>query len=415
MMKILKISARNLVRYRRRTIMTAMLITVGIVVVLVFTSLADSFKSIMVGQITDSMLGHIQIHRKGYVASIDNLPLNLNLNQKAMEKVSHALDAMPEVETWSPRIQLGGMFSNFVETTNVRLNGIDPEKEFKTVPLLPARITAPDRSGPLLRRGEILVPELIAKGMKVKPGQDVVIIATNKDGSVNALTFKVRGIVGQSHGPRGRDGYIHIDDAASLLRMNKPEVSEVAVRLKRFKDVDRVAGALNAAFAGEKTPEGKPKFEVHTWDVLTPFGNILKIISVLNLSVKIILVAIVLISIMNVMIMAVYERIREIGTIAAIGTTPGKIMSLFMTEGLLLGVFGAVIGNIASAAIIFTLNAMKLSMSFGQMEHIPLAPALNPSGMAAVSAIVILIAVLASLQPAWKASRMEPVKALGHV
>ena len=133
------------------------------------------------------------------------------------------------------------------------------------------------------------------------------------------------------------------------------------------------------------------------------------------MSVKIILVAIVLISIMNVMIMAVYERIREIGTIAAMGTTPGKILCLFMTEGLLLGVFGAVIGNIFSAGIIFALNTMKLSMSFGQMEHIPLAPILNPSEMAAVSAIVILIAVIASLQPAWKASRMEPVKALGHV
>ena len=157
-------------------------------------------------------------------------------------------------------------------------------------------------------------------------------------------------------------------------------------------------------------------FEVHTWDVLTPFGNILKIINVLNLSIKVILVAIVLISIMNVMIMAVYERIREIGTIAAIGTSPGKIMALFMTEGLLLGVFGTVIGNIVGSAIIFALNAMKLTMSFGGLkDNIHLVPTLNPPDMAMVSAIVILIAVLASIQPAWKASHMEPVKALGHI
>lgn len=75
MLNILRLAGKNLMRYRRRTLLTTLLITIGIVAVLLFVSLSSSFRALMVGQITDSMLGHIQIHKKGYVASIDNLPL----------------------------------------------------------------------------------------------------------------------------------------------------------------------------------------------------------------------------------------------------------------------------------------------------------------------------------------------------
>jgi len=71
---IFKIAVRNLLRYKRRTLLTVSLITIGVVFVLVFISISGSFKNMIVGQITDSMLGHIQVHRRGYVASIDNLP-----------------------------------------------------------------------------------------------------------------------------------------------------------------------------------------------------------------------------------------------------------------------------------------------------------------------------------------------------
>jgi len=87
MLNVIKIAARNLRRYQRRTILTSALITLGVVAVLLFISITGSFKSMMVGQITDSMIGHLQIHRKGYLASIDNLPLNRNLNQQQVAKV----------------------------------------------------------------------------------------------------------------------------------------------------------------------------------------------------------------------------------------------------------------------------------------------------------------------------------------
>jgi putative ABC transport system permease protein len=113
--------------------------------------------------------------------------------------------------------------------------------------------------------------------------------------------------------------------------------------------------------------------------------------------------------------MAVYERIREIGTIAAIGTPPRRILSLFLTEGLLLGVGGAALGTAISLAAIYALNIWKITFDFGMQQGLVLSPAISVKDVAIIAVLVVLMALVASLQPAWKASRMDPVRALGHV
>jgi len=138
-------------------------------------------------------------------------------------------------------------------------------------------------------------------------------------------------------------------------------------------------------------------------------------IDLLTLFIKVILVSIVLISVLNVMVMAVYERIREIGTIAAIGTQPRRIMGLFLVEGLLLGVFGTLIGVALSLGAIFLLNIHKVTFAFGQQSHIVLAPTIGAWDVVAACVVVIVVASLASVQPAWRAARMDPIAALRHI
>lgn len=409
---LFKIAIRNLLRYKRRTLLTASLITIGVVFVLVFVSVTGSFKRMMIAQNTDSMLGHLQVHRKGYVASIENLPLNLNLKAGAITRLEAILDKQPEIESYSPRIKFGGMFSTFVETTSIRLNGIYPDRELKTVPLLATRVIEGKKS---LEKGEIWIPELLAKGMKTKIGDTIVIIATNQDGSVNGKQFRVSGVLESATGPGGRDGYIHIDDAMEVLRMDAKEISEYAIRLRNFRTLQPFSEKLDGLLAKELNQQNKPIFELHTWEKLSPFYNIARMIDIMTFFIKLMLIAIVLISIMNVMIMAVYERIREIGTIAAIGTLPGRILNMFVIEGFCLGVAGAIIGNIAGVVIIFILNMLKITYNFGRQEGIILQASINPSDIIVISVIVIIVSAIASLQPAFKASRMEPIKALRHV
>jgi len=409
---LFKIAIRNLLRYKRRTLLTASLITVGVVFVLAFIAVSGSFKNMMIGEITDAMLGHIQIHKKGYVASIDNLPLNLNLKAQAAARIDEILRSRKDVEASSPRLKFGGLFSNFAESTNVRLNGVYPEREFKTVPLLTSRIS---EGGKTIGKGEILIPSLLARGMKVKVGDPVVIVATNQDGSVNGKQFVVAGILEGVTGPGGRDGYIHIEDAAEVLRMPALEISEIAVRLKDFDRLQPAFQEISKQLEAEFRKDDKFPLEIHTWEGLTPFFNIARMIDLMTFFIKIMLIAIVLISIMNVMIMAVYERIREIGTIAAIGTLPGKILSMFVIEGFCMGVVGAVIGDIVGIGLVYILNLFKISYDFGQQKGLLLQASVQPTDVLMISITVIIVSVIASLQPAFKASRMEPIQALRHV
>jgi len=412
MANLIKIAIRNLFRYKRRTLLTLSLIVIGVLFVTGFVAITGSFKGMMIGQITDSFVGHLQIHRKGYLAAIDSLPLTMNLKPGAVGKVEAALKEMPEIEAYSRRIKFGGMFSNFTETANIRLNGVDPETEFKTVPLLPSRVMTGEK---VLKKGEIFVPELLAKGMKVKVGDMVVVIATNRDGSVNGKQLKVGAILESATGPGGRDGYVHMDDAMEILRMEQPEISEIAVRIKDFGRLHEVFGSLKGNLSGELNPQGKPVFDVHTWEKISPFSNIARMIDMMTLFVKIMLVAIVLISIMNVMIMAVYERVREIGTIAAIGTLPRKILTMFLLEGFLMGVIGAVMGSLLSVAAITALNAAQLTFDFGRQTGLILMPTVDPASLMIISGIVVGVSIAASRQPALKAARMDPIEALGHV
>jgi putative ABC transport system permease protein len=409
---LFKIAIRNLRRYRRRTILTSSLITIGVIFVLVFVGVSGSFKNMMIGQMTDSMLGHIQIHRKGYIASIDNLPLTMNMKPQAVKKLEGIFKQIPEIEAYSPRIKFGAMFSSFTETTNIRLNGVYPEMEMKTLPLLASRIS---NGGKEIRKGEIIIPELLARGMKINVGDTIVVIATNKDGSVNGKQLKVGGIIESVTGPGGRDGYIHIEDAMEILRMDEMEISEIAIRLKHFDRLHAVYNTLYTLLSGELNKQGKPAFEVHTWEGLSPFYNIARMIDMMSIFIKAMLIAIVLISVMNVMIMAVYERIREIGTIAAIGTLPGKILSMFVVEGFLLGIIGAIAGNILGTGIVYVLKLFRITFDFGRQTGLVLSPTVAMTDILMISLIVIVVAVLGSLQPALKASRMEPIKALRHV
>ncbi len=419
MIGILRIGARNLMRYRRRTLLTVSLISLGVASVLIFVSVAGSFRQMMIGQITDAMLGHVQVHRRGYVESTDSLPLSLNIKEAEAKKITSILDKMDHVEAFSSRIKFGSMLSNYVETTNIRLTAVNPQQEQATLPLLAGRIKGSDIKN--LKRGDLLIPEVLARGMKIKPGASVVLVATNRDGSVNGKSFSVAGIVEGLSGPGGRDGYLHIEDARELLRIKGAEISEIAIRVKGSANIPKVIGALKkqlglAKPGPAKLDAAKPAMlEVHSWRQLSPFSTIAKMIDLLTLFVQIMLVSIVLISVMNVMIMAVYERIREIGTVAAMGVRPRTILWLFLVEGLLLGSIGTIVGIVVSFATVVALDASSFTFSFGRQQNLLLNPTMELPTIAAVALAVMIVSTIASLQPAIKASRMDPIEALRHV
>ena len=385
MKNLIVIAFRNLFRNKRRTILTSSLITFGVVLVIVFGGLAISFKSQMIGILTNTAMGDLQIHRKGYVQSIDNLPLNLTLSGTELAKIEKSLDGIPEVTAYSPRIKFGAMISNYAQTSNIRMSAVYPKMENSTVPEFAKRIKGnipdPDQ---FLKPGEILVPENLMKGLSLKIGDEIVLVATNKD------------------------GYMHIDDAQLLLREDQPQIVEIAIRLQEHDQLNKVYSQLKKA-----TSNPASQFEVHTWEQLSPFASIARIVDLLILVVKFILISIVLVSILNIMTMSVYERISEIGTIAAIGTPPRRILSLFLIEGFAMGLLSTIAGIIIGLGVLWIMNITKIDFTFGMM-NISLAPSIPASEIVVVAIIVMVVSLFAGFQPAYKASKMEPVDALGH-
>jgi putative ABC transport system ATP-binding protein len=196
---------------------------------------------------------------------------------------------------------------------------------------------------------------------------------------------------------------------------NLDSVSEIAIRLQDFTRLAEIEQRLSSLLAQEHSPQEKTLFEIHTWEKLSPFFNVARMIDVMTMFMQLMLIAIVLVSVMNVMIMAVFERIREIGTMAAIGTQPRRILALFLLEGLGLGVIGAILGNVLGSFVIFILNHVHITYDFGRQKNLLLQAGIAPVDLLLLSGIVIAISVLASLHPAYKASRMEPITALRHL
>jgi len=364
----------------------------------------------MIGVLTNTAMGDLQIHKKGYVESIDNQPLNLTLSKTEMATIEAVLNKMPEIEAFSPRIKFGAMISNYVQTSNIRLNAVYPEKENRTVTGFVKRIKGnildPDK---FLKPGEILIPENLMNGLSLKTGDDIVLVATNKEGSVNAVTLRIAAVTEAVFGPSGKDGYIHIDDAQAVLRMDQPEIVEIAIHLRKFDKLHAVSTALKSAFGSPHA-----QFEVHTWEQLSPFSSITRIVDLLIIVVKFILMTIVLVSILNIMTMSVYERISEIGTIAAIGTPPHKILALFLVEGFAMGLLSTIVGIVIGLGALWIMNITKIDFTFGTM-NVSLAPSIPASEVIWVAIIVMFVSLFAGFQPAYKASKMEPVDALGHV
>lgn len=409
MIHLVKIAFRNLLRYRRRTLLTSSLIAFGVVLVIVFGGLAISFRSQMIGTITNGSMGDLQIHATGYVESIDNTPLHLFLADSQYATVRRALEGMGEVEAFSPRIKFGAMISNYAQTSNIRLTAIRPDREMRTVTDLAKRISRTDGAPEIVQRGEVVVPATLMKGLGLRVGDDIVLIATNREGSVNGIPVRVGGVIESVVGPTGKDGYVHIDDAINLLRMDQSEINEVAVKLKSFDELKTSAETLRKSFAASNVSA-----EVHTWEQLSPFATIARIVDLLVLVVKFILISIVLVSILNIMTMSVFERVSEIGTIAAMGTPPARIRLMFLIEGLAMGLVSTIVGTVIGVGIIWALRAMSIEFRFGTMD-VSLVPSVPVGEVMMTVAIVTLISLLASVQPASRAASMEPVDALGHV
>jgi len=405
MMDLFKIALRNVVRNRRRTLISMFAIFIGIGVMVGIRGFMNGLQDSLVRNVVETRLGALQIHHAGYVASIEGVPLNLDM--PVDEALLAKLRAIPGVRGAAPRIAFPVMVNKNDDTVFALGSAVDPANEYTVCPEEAKIITAGTALG---TEPALVMSTQLATAIKAKIGDSITLLANDHDGALNGIELKLVGTyVGRMPGME-KTLIMTLGAAQGLLRM-EGRVTEIGIGLKNPRAADDLAPAV-AAIAPA------PTFEVHTWNQLAK--NITDIMRFQNTflgvaSFVFLLVALTLI--INTMLMAVLERVREIGTMMAVGVRRRQVLSLFLMESGLMGLFGGIAGAGAGWALVLYMGWRGIDLAMPGMKNVRnmLYPSLPLSYILLAVGLATVGAILAAIYPAWHAARMRPVEALQHV
>jgi ABC-type lipoprotein release transport system permease subunit len=405
----LRLAWRNVWRHRRRTLIVVLAIGMTMAMMMWYDGLMAGFEQGIYANAIKVLGGNIQIHAAGYQAKADQTPLLPLPDGQAVVK---AALAQPQVEAASLRINTGGLVTNHKGAFPVSIVGIEPEKE------LPVNLVAQHvAAGRFLETGDqdlIYIGKGLADAMDVTVEDRITLVGRGAHQQMRSRTMTVAGVfdVGMTDIEK-RTVYITLAEAQDLYNL-PGQSTEVAISLKNLGEESAVINALKPGLTG---------YEMASWQTAFPElqaaintkGGVMNIFSV-------IILGIVGIGILNLLLMAVYERTREIGLLGAIGLRPGQISSLFLLEGAMMGLVGVVFGVALGLCINILLRIVGIDFSaFSSItEYMALIsgkiyPTLGLEKIALRTLTVLIISVLASYYPAYEAAQKDPAEALHYV
>lgn len=398
-----RLAWRNLWRNRRRTLVMLMAIATGAWAMIFMTALMRGMVDQMVEDGIDSLPGYVQVHHPDYRddPSIEN---SLPAPDAAFRA---AMDA-PAITGWTARVRVPAMISSERESRGVTLLGVDPAGEI-AVGFDPGRVTTGRFLDGTSDNG-IVVGRKLLERLETDPGKRVVIMSQGRDNEVADRGFRIVGVYdAQLEAIEEAFVYAGRDTVRAMLGMDE-RVSEIAVTGTDYRDVDALLARVREA-AG-------PAAETLPWTALDTY-----LAAMMNVMDGFVLVWIVLIfvalsfGLVNTLMMAVFERIREFGLMQALGMKPSAILVQVLLESLLLLLLGLAAGNLLAVASVWPIrDGLDLSVVAQGLELFGAAstlyPALKTGDLVLANAVVVLLGVLTSLLPAWRASRYEPVKAI---
>jgi putative ABC transport system permease protein len=401
--RLITVALRNVLRNKRRSAISILAIFFGVGVVIFLDGFTNGFLKNTVEDAVFAKVGALQVHRKGYLdAEKDPLKLDVADDNTMIDR----LKAVKGVTEVTRRLSFEGMLSNGSVSSMFMATAIDPVTEYKVCPKRKENVakgsTPLDEKSP---NGALLGHQLM-ESLDAKPGSTLTMLSASQGGAQNALDVNVHGLLPSRFiGESKRLATVTLPFAQELLRM-PGRVTEYVIRIDNLDHVDDVATRLRATLG--------PDYEVNTWPELAPQARdgVVRLRVVLA-SISFILFCLVVSGIVNTMLMSVSERVREIGTMLAVGTRRRQVLLLFLIEAGALGLVGAVFGALAGAWVVHRMGSGSgLNISPPGGDPIQVYPYVELRF--AIMAVLLAIggALLAALYPSWKASRMRPVDAL---
>jgi putative ABC transport system permease protein len=419
-------SARNLARNRRRTLLAMGAVVVGLLALTVLRGFVNSVQQAQLNTTLLGTTGMLQVHRTGYMKNVLSNPLDLAFEDST--ELRENILTTAHVSSLAPRLQFSGSISvsepmgtdlasaGEAKTTFLTANAVDPELDKKTLPqqyewlidgeMFPrsdalALVVHRDIAGPL---GVENIQTNLNQPRELWP----VLLAPDRDGSLSGEAFQISGLLGSAVPTDKRLALAPLKSVQKLLKMEN-QVTEYVVRLTDVVHSEAVQRELQRRLGSQ--------FEISRWDEIVPFikdllsnlTNIFDIISGVFLLV-------VMLGIINSMFMNVLERVREIGTMMAIGVKQRAILILFVFEGVFLGALGAALGLLLGAAVVQVMALVGIPISApGSSLKFILRPFLTFDFIAIAFSFTTVGAALVSVWPAWRASRLRPVEALAAI
>jgi ABC-type lipoprotein release transport system permease subunit len=405
----LRLAWRNIWRHRRRTLIIVLAMGLSLGMMMFYDGLMDGFNNAIAGNAVRVLGGNVQVHAAGYREKVDSNPL-LPLADDAA--VVQAALAQPNVIAASRRIQTGGLISNREGAFPMTIIGIDAEAE-APVSLIAAHIV----DGRYIENTDedsVLIGKGLADALSIKVGDRITMVGSDIHKQNRQRTMTVIGIydIGIPSMEKGTS-YISLAEAQNVFNL-RDQSTEVQITLKKVGTESAVVAALTPLLPG---------YEVESWAKNYPeLSNAVGRKNIVMDIFSVIIVIIAGIGILNLLMMAIYERTREIGLLGAMGLKPHQIATTFILEGALIGFVGVIAG--IAFGLMINLSLMQVGMDYSQFAGITdymalisgkVYPTLGVSKLFMRALIILVIAALAALIPAMIASRREPSEALHHV
>jgi len=409
MSKFLLLAFRNVFRNRRRTLMTLLMVGGGVAgLLLVGGFFARMFWGLRESTINDG-LGHIQIFTAEHFNREEKHVLDTGIDN--WRQVSSAVSSGPHVKGVAPRIEFYGMLSNGVKSGVFMGSAIDPSAE-KSLDFTPGVTSGRDLDNNTSGDAEALIGTGVARSMSVKVGDGLTILAVTADGALNGIDVQIVGIVNTGF-KEVDDRYLRITLPSAQRLLQSDRVTNLVVGLDKTESTDQVATELGPKLRG--LPQ---QLILKKWiDLAAYYKQVHSLFSTIFVFLGIIVFFMVLMASVNTLLMTMFERTREIGTMLAMGTPRSWIMTLFIVEATLLGVMGAVVGVVGGNLLGLFLNHSGIHLPPPPGTTVPMRFSVQfvPALMIGSSLLVILSLALASILPAIRASRLQIAEALAHV
>ncbi len=405
---LLKLAFRNIFRHFTRTFLTFLAIALGLALLILMDSMLTGIDQESFDKIINYETGHIKIFDLGYREDEENLPLDMAIDKPA--SIIKELEKDPNVAGVTSRINFRIMLSDGVDQFPAVGIAIDP-KDDEAVFLLKQAV----EEGEFLTEADedaMLLGEGLAEDFGVDVGDYLTILTRTKYDTYQALDLRIKGLL------RTEDP--HIDWTAAVIPLNLGQesldmgsgVTEIDIKLKNPAKTQEFRDILAKEITG---------VEVATWQDLAE--DVMAIARAKRGGTAFLLFSvflIALIGISNTILLAAFERVREVGMIAAMGMRRGQIIRLFVLEGAMIGLLGSIAGCLLG--ILLNIPFVKYGLNWGFMMRdigdIGYRVTGVSRGVWNLTLIVItfifgiVISALTSIYPAWVASKMEPTEAL---